>query len=147
MYTVHETVEEIFSSYRQHKPISMIMTKTDKYFAIIDLQLDDFVGGVPVKLKYFKTIDSMAMNTHEVVINCEMEDDDVEHIHRENISKYLLILPISNDENMSNTFSNKMIYYVIGSEWNELWSYNTLEYPISPFCIYNMDQIHCIYDH
>ena len=138
MYIVHETVEEIFSSYRQHKPISMIMTKSDKYFAIIDLQLDDFIGGVPVKLKYFETIDSMAMNTHEVVIDCEIEDDDVEHIHKKNISKYLLILPISNDGNMSNTLSNKMIYYVIDSEWNELGSFNTLEYPISPFCIYNI---------
>ena len=85
IYTAHETVEEIFSSYRQHKPISTIMTKSDKYFAIIDLQLDDFVGGVPVKLKYFKTIGSMAMNTHEVVINCEIEDDDVEHVHKKKI--------------------------------------------------------------
>ena len=47
------------------------------------------------------------------------------------------MLPISHDDNISNALNNKMIYYVIDSEWNELGSYNTLQYPTSPHCLYN----------
>ena len=137
MYTSHETVEEIFSLYRQHKPISIVMTQSNNYFAITDIQIDNFVGGVPVQLKYYTTIDSMAMNTHEVIIDCEIADTDVEQIQKKDISIYLLMLPISNDDNISNAFNNEMIYYIIDSEWNELGKCNTLQYPTSPHCLYN----------
>ena len=48
------------------------------------------------------------------------------------------MLPISTDDNVSNKFNNKLIYYVIDSEWKELGSYNDLQYPTSPHCIYNI---------
>ena len=35
---------------------------------------------LPVQLKYYRTIDSMAMNTHEIIIDCEIADTDVEQI-------------------------------------------------------------------
>ena len=80
MYTSHETVEEIFLLYRQYTPISIVMTQSNNYFAITDIQIDNFVRGVPVQLKYYTTIDSMVMNTHEVIIDCEIADSDVEQI-------------------------------------------------------------------
>ena len=43
MYTSHETVEEIFSLYRQNKPTSIVMTQSKNYFAITDIQIDNFV--------------------------------------------------------------------------------------------------------
>ena len=63
------------------------MTQSKNYFAITDIQIDNFVGGVPVQLKYYTTIDSMEMNTHEVIINCEIKDTVVEYIHEKDISK------------------------------------------------------------
>ena len=80
----------------------------------------------------------MAMNTHEVIIDCEIADTDVEQIQKKDISIYLLMLPISNDDNISNTFNNEMIYYIIDSEWKELGKCNTLQYPTSPHCLYNI---------
>ena len=80
----------------------------------------------------------MAMNTNKVIINCKIVDNDVEHIHKKDISEYWLMLPISTDDNVSNKFNNKLIYYVIDSEWKELGSYNDLQYPTSPHCIYNI---------
>ena len=62
----------------------------------------------------------MAMNTHEVIIDCEIADSDVEQIQKKEISIYLLMLPILNDDNISNALNNKMMYYVIDSEWKEL---------------------------
>lgn len=114
------------------------MTQSNNYFAMTDIQIDNFVGGVPVQLKYYTTIDSMAMNTHEVIIDCEIADTDVEQIQKKDISIYLLMLPISNDDNISNAFNNEMIYYIIDSEWNELGKCNTLQYPTSPHCLYNI---------
>ena len=96
------------------------MTQSNNYFAITDIGIDNFVGGVPVQLKYSTTIDSMAMNTHEIIIDCEITDTDVEQIQKNDISIYFLMLPISNDDNISNAFNNKMIYYIIDSEWKEL---------------------------
>ena len=48
------------------------------------------------------------------------------------------MLLISNDDNISNVLNNKMIYYVIDSESKELGSCNTLHYPTSPHCLYNI---------
>ena len=48
------------------------------------------------------------------------------------------MLPISNDNNISNAFNNKMIYYIIDSEWKKLEILNTLQYPTSPHCLYNI---------
>ena len=54
------------------------MIQSNNYFAITDIQIENFVGGVPVQLKYYTTIESMAMNTHEVIIDCKIADSDVE---------------------------------------------------------------------
>ena len=114
------------------------MTQSNNYFSITDIQIDNFVGGVPVQLKYYTIIDSMAMNTHEVIIDCKIVDSDVEQIQKKETSIYLLMLPISNDDNISNALNNKMIYYVTDSEWKELGKCNTLQYPISPHCLYKL---------
>ena len=80
----------------------------------------------------------MAMYTHEVIIDCEIADSDVEQKQKKDISKYLLMLSMSNHDNISNTFNNRMIYYVIDSEWKELGSCNTLQYSTSPHCLYKI---------
>ena len=49
----------------------------------------------------------MEMNTHEVIIDCEIADSDVEQIQKKDISIYLLMLSISNDDNISNALNNK----------------------------------------
>ena len=92
------------------------MIQSNNYFAITDIQIENFVGGVPVQLKYYTTMDSMAMNNHEVIVDFEIIDSDVEQIQKKDISIYLLMLLISNDNNISNAFNNKMIYYIIDSE-------------------------------
>ena len=80
----------------------------------------------------------MAMNIHEVIIDCEIADSDVEQIQKKDISIYLLMLPILNNDNISNALNIKMIYYVINSEWKWLEIFNTLQYPTSPHCLYNI---------
>ena len=55
----------------------------------------------------------MEMNTHEVIINCEIKDTVVEHIHEKDISKKKSILPIPNNENITHVFNNKLICYNI----------------------------------
>ena len=140
IYTAHETVEEIFSLCRRKKPISIVMTQSNNYFAITDIQIDNFVEGFPVQLKYYRTIDSMTTNTRKVIIDYEIADSYVVHIEKKDISVYLLIIPISSNDNISNVLINKLIYYVNDSEWKELGSYNTLQYPTSSHCIYNIYQ-------
>ena len=138
MYTVYEIVEEVFSSYRQHTPTSIVMPQSNNYFVIADIQLDNFVNWVSTQLKYYTTIDSMTMNTHEVITVYEMADSDVKHIQKKEIFMYLLMLPISNDDNISNALNNKLICCVIDSEWKELGSCNIIQYHTSPHCIHTI---------
>ena len=56
------------------------------------------------------------MNIHEIIFDYEIANNDAEHIQKKHIFIYLLILPISNDDNISNVLNNKLIYYVIDSE-------------------------------
>ena len=138
MYTSHETVEEIISLYRQHKHISIVMAQSNNYFAITYIQIDNFVRGLPGQLKHYTAIESMVMNDHEVITDCEITDSDVEQIQKKGISISLLMLPIPNDDNINNALNKKMIYYVIDSKWKELGSCNTLQYPTSQHCLYNI---------
>ena len=75
----------------------------------------------------------MAMNFHEVIINCKITDSNNEHIHKKEISKYLLMLPMSNNDNISNTFNNKLIYAGIDSEWGKIGTLLIFSLPMTFF--------------
>ena len=60
----------------------------------MDIQLDDCVGEMLVKLQCYRRIDSVAIHAHEVIIICNITYNNVEHIHKKNSPKYLLILSI-----------------------------------------------------
>ena len=99
MFYKYNNVDELLSFYKQHKPISFIMTNDNKYYGMIESSEKAKLGAVKIKFEYVMTIDSLSMHFHRVSIDCSINDTEVRIINEIEIQSYLFMLPeLGNDE-------------------------------------------------
>ena len=133
MFYIYNNVDELFSFYKQHKPISFVMTNDGKYYGIIESSEKDKLGAVEIEFEHVMTINSLSMHFHRSITDFSINDTDVQMINEIEIQSYLLMLPeLGNDERHSN-LGTKELYYCIDYNWCEMDQKNNLITPKSSF--------------
>ena len=136
MYHKYNYVEDLFVSFKQQHPISFVRTTDGKYYAIVKKRNMESVGGISVRLKFAKEIESLSMSFHHVDFEFSTPDNGMKIIDEFLIEKYLLILLEITIEHSIIKSGDSTIYYCIDSNWQELDENKKLIYPRLPFCKY-----------
>ena len=136
MYHKYNSVEDLFASFKQQHPISVVRTTDGKYYSIIKKRNMESVGGKSVRLKFAKQIESLSISFHHVDFDFSTPDNGMKIIDDLLIKKYLLMLPEFNIEHSIIKTGDSTICYCIDSNWQELDENIKLIYPRSPFCKY-----------
>ena len=136
MFNKYDIVDELFSFYKQHKPISFIMTNDNKYYGMIESPEKDKLGAVEIEFEYVMTVDSLSIHFHRVYMNCSINDTVVQMINEIELQSYfVMLLELGNDER-NGYLERKEFYYCIDYNWCETDRKNNLITPKSPFCEY-----------
>ena len=137
MYHQYSSVEELYVSFKQQVPISFVMTTDGKYYSIVKKRNIKIIGGISVRFRFDKKVESLSMSFHHVDFDFSKTDDDIKVIDELLIEKYLLMLPeIRMKDSMIQTDDSRS-YYCIDSNWQEFDENIKLIYPQSPFCNYS----------
>ena len=91
--------------------------------------------GVEIKVRFLKSCDSLSMNFHNVELNDEMTDMELNIMDVDSITRYVLLLPELNKMGY-NHISKNGSYYIIDSDWNELDVELNFIPPKAPNCAY-----------
>ena len=94
------------------------------------------VGGISVRLKFAKKIESLSMSFHHVDFDFSTLDNGMKIIDDLLIDKYLLILPVIKIEHSIIKSGDSTIHYCIDSNWQDLDKNIKLIYPQSPYSKY-----------
>ena len=89
------------------------------------------VEGFPISFQYQKSIDSLSMVYHTIIIDMSKREDELCNIDTTSISNYVLLLPELGEFGYTN-IDNMSLYYIIDSEWKELDRHLKFVSPKSP---------------
>ena len=87
MYHKYNSVEELFASFKQQNPISLVRTTDGKYYSIVEKRNMESIGGISVKLKFAKKFESLSMFFHHIDFEFSTPDNGMK------IVEYLLMVP------------------------------------------------------
>ena len=96
----------------------------------------EIVGGISVRLKFAKKIESLLMSFHHIDFVFFTPENGMKIIDNLLIELFLLMLPEIKIEQSIIISGGITIYYCIDSNWQELDENIKLIYPRSPFCKY-----------
>ena len=68
MFVKYKTVNDILSLYRRNRPISAVQCKNEKIFASVQYS-QGILYGLEAKVSFLKSINLLAMNFHQVILN------------------------------------------------------------------------------
>ena len=122
--------------YKQHKPISYVMTNYHKYYGIIESLVKDKLGVVEIELKYVMTFNSLSMHFHHASMDFSIDETEVQMIDITEIQSYILMLLELNNDERHDYLGRKDFYYYIDSNWCEIDRKDNSIFPKSPFCDY-----------
>ena len=136
MYHTYSFVEELYVLFKQQVLISFVMTTDRKYYPIVKKRNINTIGGISVRFRFDKKVESLSISFHRVYFDFSKTDDDIKLIDELLIEKYLLMLQEIRIENSMIRTDDSRSYYCIDSNWQDFDYYIKLIYPQSPFCTY-----------
>ena len=77
----YNNVDELFSFYKQHKPIYFIIKDDNKYYGMIEYSEKDKLDTVEIEFEYVMTIDSKSIHYYRASIDCSITDTEVQMIN------------------------------------------------------------------
>ena len=80
MYHKHNSVEELFASFKQQLPISFARTTDGKYYSIVKKRNMETVRGISMRLNFSKIVESLSMAFHHVDFDVSTPDNDMKMI-------------------------------------------------------------------
>ena len=134
MFVKYKTVNDILSLYRRNRPISVVQCKNGKIYAIVQYS-QGILYGLEAKVSFLKSINSLAMNFHQVILNDKKTDEELKQVDDRTFTRYILLLPELSKLGYY-TISGYGSYYIIDSEWNELSHDMKFVTPKAPYCKY-----------
>lgn len=135
MYCEYNNIEDFISMLYQRKPLSCVMTASDKYYAVIEGYNDTTIRGIEINLTYVTNISDLSMSFHKVSLDEKATEFDIDVIEHNEFIRYIILLPKMDDS--WNTFKyTENVYYIIDSDWCELDIDMQWRKPRSPKCKY-----------
>ena len=135
MYCEYNSVEHFISMLYQRKPLSCVMTTSNKYYAVIEGNNDTTIIGVEINLTYVTNISDLSMSFHKVSLDENATEFDIDVVEQSEFIRYIILLPKMDDS--WNTFKyTENVYYIIDSDWCELDIDMQWRKPKSPKCKY-----------
>ena len=93
------------------------------------------MGLFPIVLQFSKILSTLSIHYFKVSMDLSKTDLDLIPFDKNDIVKYILLLPEINEYGYM-TKDQSASYYVIDSDWNELNQYMEFMKPYSPNCNY-----------
>ena len=131
----YSSVNELFSIFRRNKPISCVKYKNGIYYVVIQNHISSLMGLFPIVLQFSKIMSTLSIHYFKVSMDLSKTDLDLIPFDKNEIVKYILLLPEINEYGYM-TKDQSASYYVIDSDWNELNQYMEFMKPYSPNCKY-----------
>ena len=83
----------MYVSFKQQVSILFVMTIDEKYYSVVKKSNINTIGGISVRFRFDKQVESLSISFHHVDFDFSKTDDDIKVIDELLIEKYLLMLP------------------------------------------------------
>ena len=131
MYVTYDCLSSIHTALQRNRPVSCVRTINDCFYVVVRNMYSKKVEGFPISFQYQKSIDSLSMVYHAIIIDMSKKEDELCNIDTTSISNYVLLLPELGEFGYTN-IDNMSLYYIIDSEWKELDRHLKFVSPKSP---------------
>ena len=131
MYVTYDCLSSIHTALQRNRPVSCVRTINDCFYVVVRNMYSKKVEGFPISFQYQKSIDSLSMVYHTIIIDMSKKEDELCNIDTTSISNYVLLLPELGEFGYTN-IDNMSLYYIIDSEWKELDRHLKFVSPKSP---------------
>ena len=119
MYHIYDTLINVRNFARKGYPLSIIRLKNGLHKIVICFGRNCECKSVTEKLIYVGSMSDRAMNCHDIYIEEDLDDIELEEFDHGNVEHYLLCLPMVKESN-HHDYENAYTYYIIDSNWLEL---------------------------